>query len=152
MFEQKILRVDSVFVQKADTVHPYGYTNAKYVASLISGVGIFCIGAGLSFYHGIEGLFHPHTVENFFWVSLTILPVSTTTSSNFYCYRLGLCCAFFSCVLDRYRLTWFWACPWLQKEALSSWRSSRSTKGQKSAESLSPSTVSWQLPCVDHRL
>ncbi|OWR53144.1 Zinc transporter 9 [Danaus plexippus plexippus] len=39
-------------VQIADPDHPYGYTNMRYVSSLISGVGIFCVGCGLSFYHG----------------------------------------------------------------------------------------------------
>ncbi|CAB3236169.1 unnamed protein product [Arctia plantaginis] len=38
--------------QIADPAHPYGYTNMRYVSSLISGVGIFCVGSGLSFYHG----------------------------------------------------------------------------------------------------
>lgn len=39
----------------------------KYVSSLISGVGIFCVGAGLSIYHGIHGLFNPSPVEPFYW-------------------------------------------------------------------------------------
>ncbi|XP_031627460.1 zinc transporter 9-like [Contarinia nasturtii] len=36
--------------------HPYGYANMKYISSLISGVAIFCVGTGFSFYHGIDGL------------------------------------------------------------------------------------------------
>lgn len=39
----------------------------KYVSSLISGVGIFCVGTGLSVYHGIHGLLFPNTVESFYW-------------------------------------------------------------------------------------
>ncbi|XP_078048939.1 solute carrier family 30 member 9 isoform X2 [Augochlora pura] len=54
-------------VQNPDPDHPYGYTNMKYVSSLISGVGIFCVGAGLSFYHGIHGLLYPTSVEPFYW-------------------------------------------------------------------------------------
>lgn len=54
-------------VQNPNADHPYGYTNMKYVSSLISGVGIFCVGAGLSFYHGIHGLFNPMPVEPFYW-------------------------------------------------------------------------------------
>ncbi|KAJ8913041.1 hypothetical protein NQ315_002057 [Exocentrus adspersus] len=50
----------------ADSYHPYGYSNMKYVASLISGVGIFCVGTGLSFYHGISGLMHPTPMDDFF--------------------------------------------------------------------------------------
>ncbi|GLH14182.1 AGAP012046-PA [Gryllus bimaculatus] len=54
-------------VQRADSDHPYGYSNMKYVASLISGVGIFCVGTGLSLYHGITGLLHPAPLESFYW-------------------------------------------------------------------------------------
>ncbi|XP_068906937.1 proton-coupled zinc antiporter SLC30A9, mitochondrial isoform X2 [Tenebrio molitor] len=54
-------------VQVADSYHPYGYSNMKYVASLISGVGIFCVGTGLSIYHGISGLLHPEPLDDFFW-------------------------------------------------------------------------------------
>lgn len=53
--------------QTADSDHPYGYANMKYVSSLISGVGIFCVGAGLSFYHGIHGLMHPEPIQDYTW-------------------------------------------------------------------------------------
>lgn len=39
----------------------------KYVSSLISGVGIFCVGTGLSLYHGATGLLHPSPVGDYFW-------------------------------------------------------------------------------------
>lgn len=54
--------------QLPDTVHPYGYMNMRYVSSLISGVGIFCVGSGLSIYHGIEGLLNPEAITDLFWV------------------------------------------------------------------------------------
>ncbi|CAH0559981.1 unnamed protein product [Brassicogethes aeneus] len=54
-------------IQIADSYHPYGYSNMKYVASLISGVGIFCVGTGLSFYHGISGVLNPQPIDDFFW-------------------------------------------------------------------------------------
>ncbi|XP_072747668.1 proton-coupled zinc antiporter SLC30A9, mitochondrial [Anoplolepis gracilipes] len=54
-------------VQNPDPDHPYGYTNMKYVSSLISGVGIFCVGTGLSIYHGIHGLLFPAPLESLFW-------------------------------------------------------------------------------------
>lgn len=54
-------------VQSANLEHPYGYSNMKYVASLISGVGIFCVGTGLSLYHGIVGLLHPEPVQSLYW-------------------------------------------------------------------------------------
>ncbi|XP_012227233.1 proton-coupled zinc antiporter SLC30A9, mitochondrial [Linepithema humile] len=54
-------------VQNPNPDHPYGYTNMKYVSSLISGVGIFCVGTGLSIYHGIHGLLFPAPSDSFFW-------------------------------------------------------------------------------------
>jgi len=50
--------------------HPYGYSNMTYITSLISGVGIFCFGTGISWYHGIHGLLYPHEVESMAWVKL----------------------------------------------------------------------------------
>lgn len=45
---------------KAPSVdHPYGWSRARYVYSLISGVGIFFLGSGVSVYHGISDLFSP---------------------------------------------------------------------------------------------
>ncbi|KAL7672425.1 hypothetical protein ACOME3_007310 [Neoechinorhynchus agilis] len=38
--------------ERPDDLHPYGYTNMTYITSLISGVGIFCFGSGLAWYHG----------------------------------------------------------------------------------------------------
>ncbi|XP_026326459.1 zinc transporter 9 isoform X2 [Hyposmocoma kahamanoa] len=54
-------------VQMADPDHPYGYTNMRYVSSLISGVGIFCVGSGLSFYHGFSGILDPQPLHDYFW-------------------------------------------------------------------------------------
>lgn len=53
--------------QRADVEHPYGYSNMRYVASLISGVGIFCVGTGLSIYHGVLGLVDPAPLADFYW-------------------------------------------------------------------------------------
>ncbi|XP_066429237.1 proton-coupled zinc antiporter SLC30A9, mitochondrial isoform X2 [Eleutherodactylus coqui] len=54
-------------VRTPDPGHPYGFTNMRYIASLISGVGIFMMGSGLSWYHGIMGLLHPHPIESLLW-------------------------------------------------------------------------------------
>ncbi|XP_054453398.1 proton-coupled zinc antiporter SLC30A9, mitochondrial isoform X1 [Anoplopoma fimbria] len=54
-------------VRNPDAGHPYGFTNMRYIASLISGVGIFMMGAGLSWYHGIMGLLHPAPMESLLW-------------------------------------------------------------------------------------
>ena len=66
--------------KKADENHPYGYTNMQYVSSLISGVGIFCLGAGLSVYHGIDGLANPHNIESIN-VAFAILGMSFLSES-----------------------------------------------------------------------
>uniref|UniRef100_A0A8D2L0E1 Proton-coupled zinc antiporter SLC30A9, mitochondrial n=1 Tax=Varanus komodoensis TaxID=61221 RepID=A0A8D2L0E1_VARKO len=54
-------------VRTPDPSHPYGFTNMRYIASLISGVGIFMMGAGLSWYHGIIGLLNPQPIESLLW-------------------------------------------------------------------------------------
>lgn len=54
-------------IQKADSDHPYGYSNMRYVASLVSGVGIFFFGTGLSIYHGVLGLMYPEEVASLYW-------------------------------------------------------------------------------------
>nr|XP_003221596.1 PREDICTED: zinc transporter 9 [Anolis carolinensis] len=54
-------------VRTPDSSHPYGFTNMRYIASLISGVGIFMMGAGLSWYHGIIGLLNPQPIESLLW-------------------------------------------------------------------------------------
>lgn len=47
--------------EKEPTVeHPYGYTRARFIWALISAVGIFFLGCGVTIYHGISSLFHPH--------------------------------------------------------------------------------------------
>jgi len=39
-----------------------------YISSLISGVGIFCFGTGLAWYHGVLVLLHPQEMQSAFWV------------------------------------------------------------------------------------
>jgi len=63
-----------------DKRHPYGYSNVQYVSALISGVGIFCMGAGLSVYHGITGLVSPGSLESI-WIAMGILGVSFVSES-----------------------------------------------------------------------
>lgn len=54
-------------MQRADTEHPYGYSNMPYVSALISGAMIFCLGAGVSVHHGIAGLMSPPEVVPLYW-------------------------------------------------------------------------------------
>jgi zinc transporter 9 len=44
--------------------HPYGHGRERYVWALISAVGIFFLGSGLTLYHGVQGLVHPHTPDH----------------------------------------------------------------------------------------
>jgi len=48
----------------ADAEHPYGYGRAQFVWALISAVGIFFIGCGVTVYHGVTAVLHPHPIES----------------------------------------------------------------------------------------
>lgn len=50
-------------MQKPDSEHPYGYINHIHIMSIVSGVGIFCFGFGLTFYNGVIGLITPQIIE-----------------------------------------------------------------------------------------
>ncbi|CAF4705333.1 unnamed protein product [Rotaria socialis] len=54
-------------IKKPNPEHPYGYSNMTYISSLISGVGIFCFGTGLAWYHGVLVLLHPQEMESVYW-------------------------------------------------------------------------------------
>lgn len=71
----------------------------KYVASLISGVGIFCVGTGLSIYHGVTGLIHPEPIDDFYWVRKVNL---CSVYSHLELYQVNVQDCYF------YRLTTFW--------------------------------------------
>ncbi|MCI5071866.1 cation diffusion facilitator family transporter [bacterium] len=51
--------------RKADARHPYGYVRERYIWALISAVGIFFLGCGVTVYHGVHGLFDPHEIEDY---------------------------------------------------------------------------------------
>ncbi|MFI5806836.1 cation diffusion facilitator family transporter [Streptomyces sp. NPDC051561] len=48
----------------ADRQHPFGYGKERYFWSLLAAVGIFVLGAGFSFYQGIEALTAPSAGES----------------------------------------------------------------------------------------
>lgn len=50
--------------KEADQTHPYGYLTEQYVWSLVSGVGIFFLGCGVSVYHGVSVLLNPEPLHN----------------------------------------------------------------------------------------
>jgi zinc transporter 9 len=51
-------------LKQPDPEHPYGFSAERYAYALISGVGIFVFGGGVSLYQGIIGLFSKHTIGN----------------------------------------------------------------------------------------
>lgn len=44
----------------------------QYISSLISGVAIFCVGTGFSFYHGINGLLVAAEIEDYMWAYIVL--------------------------------------------------------------------------------
>lgn len=59
----------------ADDAHPYGYGAERYVWALISAMGIFFLGCGVTCYHGVHAILHPKPVEAG-WLTWTVLGVS----------------------------------------------------------------------------
>jgi zinc transporter 9 len=53
--------------RQADDSYEYGYQAARYVWALISAVGIFFLGCGVTIYHGIQTLLHPHALTDLGW-------------------------------------------------------------------------------------
>lgn len=49
--------------RQGDDEHPYGYGGERFVFGLLSAAGIFFVGCGVTVYHGIDSLLHPHDPE-----------------------------------------------------------------------------------------
>jgi zinc transporter 9 len=58
-----IVRSDRV----PDLEFQYGYRSERYVWALISAVGIFFLGCGVTIYHGVQSLIHPHELQDLSW-------------------------------------------------------------------------------------
>jgi zinc transporter 9 len=62
---QVLLMIGIVRSTKApDPDYRYGYTAERYIWALISAVGIFFLGCGVTIYHGVHSLLHPHAMES----------------------------------------------------------------------------------------
>ena len=60
---QVLLRIGIMRSKRPATVeHPYGFASEKYVWGLMSGVGVFFLGCGVTMYHGVASLFHPQEI------------------------------------------------------------------------------------------
>lgn len=78
---QWLLRVGILqSLQKPDQKHPYGYGRDRFVWSLVSAVGIFCCGAGVSFVHGMHSLVQPSHLEHLH-LGMGVLGVSFVAES-----------------------------------------------------------------------
>ncbi|XP_002989026.2 metal tolerance protein C4 [Selaginella moellendorffii] len=55
-----------------DALHPYGYSKERFVWSLISAVGIFCLGSGATIVHGISNLWQAEPIDNIFSAAIVI--------------------------------------------------------------------------------
>ncbi|KAG8380256.1 hypothetical protein BUALT_Bualt07G0174300 [Buddleja alternifolia] len=55
-----------------DALHPYGYSKERFVWSLISAVGIFCLGSGATIVHGIQNLWTAQAPEHIEYAALVI--------------------------------------------------------------------------------
>ena len=59
--------------READPLHKSGYGRERFVWSLISAVGIFFLGCGITLYHGVHHLLHPTPHEPFSMWGIAIL-------------------------------------------------------------------------------
>ncbi|KAM5579891.1 metal tolerance protein C4 [Rosa sericea] len=55
-----------------DALHPYGYSKERFVWSLISAVGIFCLGSGATIVHGVQNLWVSQPPPNIQYAALVI--------------------------------------------------------------------------------
>ncbi|GMH03862.1 hypothetical protein Nepgr_005701 [Nepenthes gracilis] len=55
-----------------DAMHPYGYSKERFVWSLISAVGIFCLGSGATIVHGFQNLWTSQSPIHIEYAALVI--------------------------------------------------------------------------------
>ncbi|MEE2755189.1 MAG: cation diffusion facilitator family transporter [Myxococcota bacterium] len=53
--------------KSADSTYQYGYGRERFVWSLMSAVGIFFLGCGVSLYHGVHSVLHPKEATGIAW-------------------------------------------------------------------------------------
>lgn len=76
VFNQLLLMVGiKKSTRPSDDFFHYGYSNERFFWALISACSIFFLGAGITIYHGIEGLMHPEQIHTGSF-ALMILAVS----------------------------------------------------------------------------
>jgi len=61
--------------QPPDATHPLGYGPERYYWALLAAIGMFVIGGAVSVWEGINALFHPPGLDDF-WVGVVVLLVA----------------------------------------------------------------------------
>lgn len=61
--------------RQGDEDFQYGYGGERFVFGILSASGIFFVGSGVTLYHGVEGLLHPH-LASIDQVTFAVLAVS----------------------------------------------------------------------------
>lgn len=54
--------------RKPDTLFTYGYGGERFLFALLSAVGIFVLGCGVTVYHGVSTLIDPHPLQIKWWL------------------------------------------------------------------------------------
>ena len=90
-----LLRFGILTSRQAPTdLHPYGYLKDKFLWSLVSAVGIFCLGAGVTVAHGVMTLGAPPAEMQYLgWNAAGAWPCCQT---GFPCWLLS-CSTWMSC-------------------------------------------------------
>ena len=63
--------------QPPDASHPLGYGPERYYWALLAAIGMFVVGGAVSIWEGINALFHPPDLDDF-WVGVAVLLVALT--------------------------------------------------------------------------
>ena len=67
--------------QPADATHPLGYGPERYYWALLAAIGIFVIGGAVSIWEGINALFHPPGLDDF-WIGVAVLIVALVLDAS----------------------------------------------------------------------
>jgi len=58
--------------RRADDSFPFGYGAERYVWALMSAVGIFFLGCGVTVYHGVSAFMNPHPLDDLGWAMVVL--------------------------------------------------------------------------------
>jgi cation diffusion facilitator family transporter len=67
--------------QPPDATHPLGYGPERYYWALLAAIGIFVVGGAVSIWEGINALFHPPGLDDF-WVGVAVLVVALVLDAS----------------------------------------------------------------------